>query len=58
MVTAKTSGCEEKHVTAVLTIAACGDILPPMIFFPAKTDYTINDLFVPDNPSRFEWMNV
>ena len=31
------SGCDKKHVTVVLTIAALGDILPPMIIFPGKT---------------------
>ena len=33
----RTSGCEKKHLTVVLTIAACGDILPPMIKL-TKTD--------------------
>ena len=38
------------NVTVVLTIAGCGDILPPMIILPVKTDRTIKDLTVPDNP--------
>ena len=33
----------------VLTRAAYGDILLPMIIFPGKTDRTIKDLTVPDN---------
>ena len=29
----RTSGCDKKHVTVLLTICACGDILPPVIIF-------------------------
>ena len=47
-VTVRTSSCEKKHVTFVLIISTCGDILPPMIIFPGKTDRT-KDLAVPDN---------
>ena len=49
LVTVRTSGCEKKHVVIVITIAACGDILPPMIIFPGKSDHSIN-LTVRDNP--------
>ena len=35
-VTVRTSGCEKKHVTVALTIAACGDILQSMTIFPSK----------------------
>ena len=31
-----TSGCEKKHVTVLLTVCACGDILPPVIIFPGR----------------------
>ena len=48
-VTVRTSGCEKIHLTVVLTIIAFGDILPPMIIFPGKTDRTIKDFTVPDN---------
>ena len=48
-VTVRTSGFEEKHLTVVLNIATCGDILLPMIIFPGKTDSTIKDLTVNDN---------
>ena len=48
-VTVRTSGCEKKHVAVVLTIAMCGDILPPTIIFLGKTDRTIKYLTVPDN---------
>ena len=36
-------------MTVVLTIATCGDTLPPIIIFPGKADCTITDLNVPDN---------
>ena len=49
LVTVRTSGCEKKHVKVILTITVCGDILPPMVIFPGKTDRTIKDLTVPDN---------
>ena len=48
LVTVRTSGCEKKHVVIVITIVACGDILPPMIIFPGKSDHSIN-LTVRDN---------
>ena len=35
-------------MAVVQTIAACGDILP-MIIFPGQTDRTIKDLTLPDN---------
>ena len=49
LVTVRTSGCEKKHVVIAITIVACGDILPPMIIFPGKSDHSIN-LTVRDNP--------
>ena len=36
-------------MTVVLTIATCGDTLPPIIIFPGKADCTITDLNVPHN---------
>ena len=63
-VTVRTSGCEKKHVTVVLTMTACGDILPSMTIFPGKkTDRTFKDLTVPDNlcivtQEKLGWMNV
>ena len=45
-VTVRISGCEKKHVTVVLAIAASGGILPPMIIFPGKTDHIVKDLTV------------
>ena len=64
-VTVRTSGYEKKHVAVVLTIATCGDILPPMIIFPGKTDHTIKDLTVSDNliacivtRKMLGWMNM
>ena len=36
-------------MTVVLAIAACGDILPPMIIFLGITDLSFKDLEVPDN---------
>ena len=49
LVTVRTSGCETKHVTVVLTIHPCGDILPPMVIFCCKNDRTIRDAAVPDS---------
>ena len=62
-VTVRTSGCEKKHLTVVLITAVCGDILPPMIIFPGKTDHTIKDLTVPETSvllprKSFVLMNV
>ena len=44
----QTSGCEEKHVTIVLSAAADGKMLPLMIIFKGKTTKTIEKLRVPD----------
>ena len=43
----RTSGCEKKHVTVALTTAANGNILPPMIIFPGKTERTLQCLKIP-----------
>ena len=47
-VTIRTSGSEKRHVTVVLTVAADGFILPPMIIFRGKTNKTIKDIEVPE----------
>ena len=62
-VTVRTSGCKKTHVTVVLIKAVCGDILPPMITFPGKTDLTIKALTVPETSAllprkSFVLMNV
>ena len=44
----RTSGCEKKHVTIVLSATADGKMLPPMIIFKGKTTKTIEKLRVPD----------
>ena len=49
LVNLRISGYEEKHVTVFLTLGTCGNILPPMIIFPGKTNRTIKDLTNPDN---------
>ena len=46
-VTIQTSGSEKRHVTVVLTVAADGLILPPMIIFWGKTSQTIKDIEAP-----------
>ena len=43
-VTVRTCGYEKRHVTVVLTVAADGFILPPMIIFRGKTNQTIKDI--------------
>ena len=43
-VTIRTSGSEKRHVTVVLTVAADGFMLPPMIIFWGKTNQTIKDI--------------
>ena len=48
-VTVKTFGCQKKRVAVVLTIAACEDVLPPMIIFAGKNDRFIKDLTVTDD---------
>ena len=54
-VTVRTSGCEEKHLTVFLTIAAYP-------FFPGKTDRTIKDLTILDNlcvvTQEMAWIDV
>lgn len=44
----RTSGCEKKHVTIVLSATADGTMLPPMIIFKGKTENTIKKLRVPE----------
>ena len=44
----RTSGCEKKHVTIVLSVTADGKMLPPMIIFKGKTTKTIEKLRVPN----------
>ena len=44
----RTSGCEKKHVTIVLSATADGKMLLPMIIFKEKTTKTIEKLRVPD----------
>ena len=46
--TIRTSGSEKRHVTVVLTVAADGFILPPMIIFWGKTSQTIKDIEAPE----------
>ena len=47
-VTTRTSGSEKRHVTVILTVAADGFILPPMMIFRGKTNLTIKDIVGPD----------
>ena len=44
----RTSGCEKKHVTIVLSATTDGKMLPPMIIFKGKTTKTIEKLRVPE----------
>ena len=44
----RTSGSEKKHVTVVLSAAADGTMLPPMLIFKGKTDKTIKKLHIPE----------
>ena len=44
----RTSGSEKKHVTAVVSAAADGTMLPPMLIFKGKTDKTIKKLRIPE----------
>ena len=44
----RTSGSEKKHVTVVLSAAADGTMLPPMLIFKGKTDKTIKKLRIPE----------
>ena len=44
----RTSGSEKKHRTVVLTVAADGFMLPPMIIFRGKTYQTIKDIEAPE----------
>ena len=43
-VTIRASGSEKRHVTVVLTVAADGFILPPMIIFWGKSNQTIKEI--------------
>ena len=47
-VTIRTSGSEKRRVTVVLTVAADGFMLPPMIIFRGKTYQTIKDIEAPE----------
>ena len=42
----RTSGCKKKHMTVVLSAAANGKMLPPMLIFKGKTERTIEKLRV------------
>ena len=44
----RTFGSEKKHATVVLTVAADGFILPPMIIFLGKTNQTIKAIEAPE----------
>lgn len=44
----RTSGGEKKHVTVVLSAAADGTMLPPMVIFKGKTERTIEKLRIPE----------
>ena len=44
----RTSGSEKKHVTVVLSAAADGTMLPPMLIFKGKADKTIKKLRIPE----------
>ena len=44
----RTSDCEKKHVTNVLSATADGKMLPPMIILKGKTTKTIEKLRLPD----------
>ena len=48
LMTIRTSGSEKKQVTVVLTVAADGFILPPMIIFLGKTNQTIKAIEAPE----------
>ena len=44
----RTSGSKKKHVNIVLSAAADGTMLPPMLIFKGKTDKTIKKLCIPE----------
>ena len=44
----RTSGSEKKYVTVLLSAAADGTMLPPMLIFKGKTDKTIKKLRIPE----------
>ena len=44
----RTSGSEKKHVTVVLSAAAEGTMLPPMLIFKGKTDKRNKKLRIPE----------
>ena len=44
----RTSGNDKKHITIVLSAAADGTLLPPMLIFKGKTERTIGKLRVPE----------
>ena len=59
--TIRTSGSEKRHMTVVLSFAADGFILPPMITFRSKTNQTIKDIEAPEGfvivTQEKTWMN-
>ena len=62
-VTIRTSSCEKKTCDSCSNQAAWGDVLPPMIILPGKTDCTIKILlllitYVLPPRKRLGWMNV
>ena len=42
--TIRTSGSEKRHMTVVLTVAADGFILPPLLIFRGKTNQTVKNI--------------
>ena len=60
-VTIQTSGSEKRRVTLVLTVAADGFMLPPMIIFRDKINQIIKDIEAPDGfvivPQEKAWMD-
>ena len=44
----RTSGNDKKHITIILSAAADGTLLPPMLIFKGKTERTIGKLRVPE----------
>ena len=51
--TIRTSGSEKRRVTVVLTVAADGFMLPPMIIFRDKINQIIKDIEAPEAPDGF-----
>ena len=38
----RTTGCEKRHFTVVLSVTASGDFLPPMIIFKGKRELSMD----------------